>query len=129
GKPDKVAVDDKWHLGSCTKAMTATVCAMLVEDGKLSFDATASAAFPDVKMDAAWRDVPLWLFLHHRSGACANFENQGAAARVGTEAHTSRDERRRLVEKMLAAPPENPPGAKYLYSNAGFSTAGAMAEQ
>jgi CubicO group peptidase (beta-lactamase class C family) len=129
GKPEKATVDDQWHLGSCTKAMTATLCAMLVEEGKLSFETTAGKALPSVKMDAAWRDVPLWLFLHHRSGAPANFDGQNAAKRVGTEKETSHDERLRLVEKMFAAPPENPPGTKYLYSNAGFTTAGAMAEQ
>jgi CubicO group peptidase (beta-lactamase class C family) len=129
GKPQKATIEDQWHLGSCTKAMTATLCAMLVEDGKLSFDTTASKAFPGVKMDAAWRDVPLWLFLHHRSGATANVDGQGAAARFGVDKPSSRDERRRLVEKLLAAPPENPPGAKYVYSNAGFYTAGAMAEE
>src|SRR5687767_3348547 len=27
--------DDLWHIGSCTKSMTATLCAVLVERGKL----------------------------------------------------------------------------------------------
>src|SRR5258707_483984 len=38
GRDEKVTVDDRWHLGSCTKSMTATLVAMLVEDGKLSFE-------------------------------------------------------------------------------------------
>ena len=40
GAGDSVFVDDIWHLGSCTKSMTASVCAMLVEDGKLRWDST-----------------------------------------------------------------------------------------
>jgi CubicO group peptidase (beta-lactamase class C family) len=31
---------DPFHLGSCTKAMTSTLLAMLVEEGKLSWNAT-----------------------------------------------------------------------------------------
>src|ERR1051325_7957365 len=37
GGPERVAVDDKFHLGSVTKSMTATVAAMLVEQGKTSW--------------------------------------------------------------------------------------------
>src|SRR5262245_22762609 len=40
GRPEKVTADDRFHLGSCTKAMTATLCARLVEQGKLSWTAT-----------------------------------------------------------------------------------------
>src|SRR6476646_10575493 len=31
GEDEEVTVDDAWHLGSCTKSMTATLAAMLVE--------------------------------------------------------------------------------------------------
>src|SRR5688500_1677689 len=31
----KATIHDKWHLGSCTKAMTATMIATLVEEKKL----------------------------------------------------------------------------------------------
>src|SRR3972149_10356344 len=36
----KVTSDDRFHIGSCTKAMTATLVAMLVDRGKLSWDTT-----------------------------------------------------------------------------------------
>src|SRR5690349_14860391 len=35
GDPEPITTSDKLHLGSCTKAMTATLCAQLVEAGKL----------------------------------------------------------------------------------------------
>jgi len=129
GRPEKATVDDQWHLGSCTKAMTATLIAGLVEEGKLSFETTCSQGFPGLEMDPAWRDVPLWLFLHHRSGAPYNIEEQLTAVRFGVGKPTSRDERRRLVECLLGRPPETTPGTTFRYSNAGFYTAGAMAEQ
>jgi CubicO group peptidase (beta-lactamase class C family) len=127
-KPEKVTIDDRWHLGSCTKAMTATLCAMLVEDGKLSFEQTVAKTWPDAKTDPAWRDVPLWLFLHHRSGAVANTAWQGLFPRFGLSKSPAKD-REQYVKQLLAAPPESPPGAKYVYSNAGFTAAGAFAEK
>src|SRR4051812_30681891 len=49
GDATKVTVNDRFHIGSCTKAMTATLCAMLVEEGKLSWDRTLAEAFPELK--------------------------------------------------------------------------------
>ena len=40
GCEEPVMRDDRWHLGSCTKSMTASVAAMLVEDGFLQWDIT-----------------------------------------------------------------------------------------
>jgi CubicO group peptidase (beta-lactamase class C family) len=128
GKPEKASVDDKWHLGSCTKAMTATLCGMLVEDKKLSFDDTVAKTWPEMKVDAAWRDVTLSLFLHHRSGAVANMKEQGTAPRYGFTKSPSKD-RKKLVETLLGVPPDHAPGTAFLYSNAGYMTAGAFAEK
>ena len=36
--PELVTIDDQWNLCSCTKSMTASVAAMLVEDGYLQWD-------------------------------------------------------------------------------------------
>src|SRR5579864_5460912 len=35
GKPDKIATADRFHIGSDTKAMTAMLCGILVDEGKL----------------------------------------------------------------------------------------------
>jgi len=40
-----VTLDDRWHLGSCTKAMTGTLAAMLVADGTLRWDSTIGEVF------------------------------------------------------------------------------------
>ncbi|HMJ90598.1 MAG TPA: serine hydrolase domain-containing protein, partial [Candidatus Acidoferrum sp.] len=40
GSPETVTIDDKFHIASCTKAMTATLAAIYVEQGKLSWTAT-----------------------------------------------------------------------------------------
>src|SRR3954447_26075620 len=40
GGKTSVTVDDLWHIGSCTKSMTSSVAAMLVEKGKLRWEQT-----------------------------------------------------------------------------------------
>src|SRR4030095_13411216 len=43
-----VTVDDQWHLGSDTKSITAVLIAMLVEQGKLTWDTTIEQIFPEL---------------------------------------------------------------------------------
>ena len=45
--PELVTADDLWHIGSITKAMTATVVARLAEQGELSWSTTVSQALPE----------------------------------------------------------------------------------
>lgn len=130
GSGVKVTTGDQWHLGSCTKALTATLAARLVEQGKLKWSTTVAESFPEWKesMNAAWRDVPLEWFLQNRGGAPGHpgpelwsqlWQRKGAPHEV----------RRWYVEQLLAREPEAPPGTKFVYSNQGFTIAGAMLEQ
>src|SRR3954452_2316694 len=65
-----VTVRDQFHLGSCTKSMTATLIATLVEEGKLSWDTILAQAFPDLVdlMNPAYRSVTLEQLFAHRGG-------------------------------------------------------------
>ncbi len=131
GSPDAITIDDKMHLGSCTKSMTATLCARLVTEGKLAWDTRITDEFPELasKMDPAWLDVRLDQLLTHHSGAPANLDAGGLWGKLWTNKGTPREQRMALVVGVTSRPPEAPPGTKYIYSNAGFSIAGAMAER
>ncbi len=120
-----ITVDDKLHMGSCTKAMTATLLATLVEEGKLSWDTTLAGAFPDEKdvLHADLRGVTLRQLLTHRSGLPANVDY--AALTPGASGLL---QRRALFRKVLRQAPEVPPGTKHHYSNVGYAVAGMMAE-
>jgi CubicO group peptidase (beta-lactamase class C family) len=130
GDATKVTLDDRWHLGSDTKAMTATLCALLVEEKKLSWDRTLGKAFPDLvpAMAAGWKDVTLEQLLTNRSGAPASLDRDGLWGRLWGIVGDGPKARRALLEGVVKHPPESPPGTKFLYSNAGFSIAGHMAE-
>lgn len=131
GKPEKATTADLWHLGSCSKAMTATLCAMLVEDGKLSWDSTPAATFPDLapSFDPAWSKVTLRQLLTNRSGAPADLSFDGLWGKLWRTNEPPAKARLLLIEAVCSRPPVHEPGSTFLYSNAGFAIAGAMAER
>jgi CubicO group peptidase (beta-lactamase class C family) len=130
GSDEKATREDLWHLGSCTKAMTATLIARLVEKGKLDWDLTLAKAFPESaeSMHEDYRSVTLSLLLANRGGVPGNLHETGLWARLWRRAGTVRKQRIELVRGVLAAPPAAEPGTKFIYSNAGFAIAGAIAE-
>ena len=73
--PERVTPHDHFHLGSCTKAMTATLCALLIEEGRLRWNSTVAEVFPDIAPDlhADYRPVTLEQLLQHRSGLSEGF--------------------------------------------------------
>ncbi|MEL7239630.1 MAG: serine hydrolase domain-containing protein, partial [Planctomycetota bacterium] len=61
--------DDAFHIGSCTKAMTATLAAKYVEEGKLNWTTTLAEAVPAVADDAGpLGDATLKQLLSHTAG-------------------------------------------------------------
>lgn len=131
GDDARVTVDDRWHLGSCTKAMTATLCGVLVDAGAVQWDTTLGDAFADLApaMHGDWRDVTLEQLLTHRSGLPANPNRGTLWMRLIAWDGTTRAAREQVVREMLSVPPEHAPGSAFLYSNAGYMVAGAMLEQ
>ena len=130
GGPERVAVDDKFHLGSVTKSMTATVAAMLVEQGKTSWTTTIGEAFPELKSQVHpdYLGVTLEQLLSHRGGAPGDAPGdlwRKAWAAKGTAA----EQRLAFIKGILARKPEAKPGTKHIYSNQGYTIAGVMLEK
>src|ERR1700690_2355757 len=61
GATNRITIDDQFLLCSGTKAMTATLVAMAVEEGKLSYTTTLGDIFPDRtnQIRPAWKAVTL----------------------------------------------------------------------
>ena len=125
GTETSVTIDDKWHIGSDTKAMTAAQVARLVEQQKLDWDTALAEVFPKLrdKMHPDFRDVTVLHLLSHRAGLPANLD---LARYLGKDAPK---ERRRAVEEELAKKPQSAPGSKFEYSNLGYIIAGAAVEK
>lgn len=129
GKDAQVTIDDRWHLGSCTKAMTATVAARLIVRGKLDWDTTVEQAFPKLKrkLHEDWRGAKLEWLLQNRGGAPGKPPGPVWAELFARDSDPLAA-RSWFVEKLLEVAPANTPGAKFEYSNQGFVIAGAMLE-
>lgn len=127
----KVTRNDKWHIGSITKSMTATMIGRLVDKGYFSFDDPIAELLPSKiqEIDPAWHNVKLIDLLHHTSGASANF---GPTTLLNNkfESQNEVDEARRTaVFKTLAKAPAHAPNTKFEYSNIGYTIAGTIATQ
>src|SRR3954470_20031781 len=70
GSPEAVILGDRFHLGSETKAMTATLAATLIEEGRLKWTTTLGEVFEEAVLgfNPAWRQSTLERLLTHRAG-------------------------------------------------------------
>jgi len=118
GKDDKVTREDRWHLGSCTKSMTATLLGRYVERGRLAWETTLD--------DPKWAEVTVDDLLRHRGGAPADLGFDGLWARLWKREGTPVEQRALLTAAVLARPPLA--RGEFLYSNAGYAIAGHLLE-
>ncbi len=126
--PTLVTLDDHWHVGSCTKSMTASLAAMLVEDGLIQWDTTIGEIFTEIPMKETWLEVSLEDLLFQRSGAPGEPPKalwKEARAQTGTPT----EQRHAFITGILCDEPERPPGTKWIYSDSGYAIAGAMLEK
>ncbi len=131
GHPDKVTLDDRWHIGSDTKAFTSTMIARLVERHVMSFDDTLATSFPSFAqdMDPAYRSVTVTQLLSHTAGLPALTDDKDLPEFVAViqTAKGVRGQRAAIARNYLTKPPASKSG-EFAYSNIGFIIAGAIAE-
>jgi CubicO group peptidase (beta-lactamase class C family) len=124
GETAAVTIEDVWHLGSCTKAITATMIAALVEQKKLSWDSNLAGVFPELGFSGQTGRITLLQLLSHRAGLPTNTD-WGALSKRGSLV----EQRRAAVAELKTLKLMSSPGSTYSYSNWGYVVVGAMAEQ
>jgi CubicO group peptidase (beta-lactamase class C family) len=132
GADTRVTRRDRWHLGSNGKAMTATLAAVFVERGDISWNTNIGNVFPELigKIRPEYVDVTLIELLSHTGG----LPSYGSMQRVPSwksffnNASPITVQRQQFIAEYLALASEGPRG-KYLYSNGGYIVAGAMLEK
>jgi len=132
GTEDPIRPDDPFHIGSCTKAMTATVAARLVEQGKLRWETTLAEAFPQLKqaIHSDYHTVTLRQLLYHRAGLPEDRTPDPALfLRLRSLEGEMRRQRLEATKWMLERTPAATPDTHFAYSNFGYMVAGAMLEQ
>jgi CubicO group peptidase (beta-lactamase class C family) len=125
----QIGAVDKWHIGSITKSMTATMIGRLVDQSKLSFNSTIAELWPEARsqINPAWHKVTLAQLLHHTSGAKANFGLETLFNREFEDQDALQAAREEALLKILEKTPAHAPGSKFEYSNIGYTLAGQLA--
>ena len=129
--PEAVKAEDRFQLGSNTKAITATVIATLVEEGKLNWTSTLAEVFPDLRdsMASEFRNVTIDMLLSHHAGISAFEDTDDKDFKsIPKLSGTPTERRAAFTAWVLRNKPAGPVG-KGLYSNGGYAVAGAVAEK
>ncbi len=130
---EKIEIDDPFHMGSCTKAMTSTLAAVLIEQGKLSWGTTIADGLPKLAKDfhPRYHDVTIELLLRHQGGIAerANPQLSGLVKKFPALKGTPVEQRREIASMVLKGAPTKPIGKGMEYSNYGYMTAAAILER
>jgi CubicO group peptidase (beta-lactamase class C family) len=125
-----VMTSDLWHIGSDTKAMTATLVARLVERGVLEWTAPLARELPALasSMRPGYRGITLVDMFAHRAGFKDLIDSDFYNA-FYTDKRPLHAQRLAYLRMALAQPPAYPPGTQNLYSNRGALLAAFIAEE
>jgi CubicO group peptidase (beta-lactamase class C family) len=130
GENIPVTINDRFHIGSDTKAFTSLLAGQFVQAGKLRWRSTLADVFPELKnnMDAEFAKITLEQLLSHSSG----LTDQALLDVVycSYQQDGNMDEVRYWIVKEIAPKPlDHARGSKFDYSNLGYTIAGAMLER
>lgn len=129
GGIEPVTADDRWSLGSNTKAMTAALFARLVEQGRARWAMPLTEAFPGMAIDPAWGETTLDDLMHHRGGLLDNDVIGRDWLMVARDDPASLPEQRAVIAaRALGKPPGGARGA-FAYGNANYMLLGAVIER
>jgi CubicO group peptidase (beta-lactamase class C family) len=128
GDETPVTTQDLWHLGSCTKAMTATLAARLVQQKRIAWDLTLAAAFEGIEVHPDLAAVTLEDLLAHRGGLLRDPMIGSLWNRLVFWPGSVVEARALVAREVLPLAPAPPPHGTMVYSNTGYMIAGAMLE-
>lgn len=133
GNETPVTVNDRYHIGSCAKAMTATLAAILVERKLLSWETTLRDVFPTLTMHPTCEEMTLRQLLSHSSGLASFTDSEAEDPDLvkivfGTYETPMQGRLEVVVPALLSREPHTSPGTAFNYSNMGYVVAGAVLE-
>jgi CubicO group peptidase (beta-lactamase class C family) len=132
GAPERLTVEDRFLLSSGTKAMTATLAALIIQEGKLTWTTTLGEIFPDTfkRMDPGWQAVTLAQLLEHRAGVPNDRAYLWTLLRVQWFSRGSPSaQREAVIAKVMARAPSSAPGAQFVYTSLDYFIVAAALEK
>ena len=123
-----VTVNDRFHIGSNTKAWTATAGAGLVNQNLINWDSKASEVLGDPVLEE-YETITLEMLFRHEAGIPPYTEEEHYENLPEFEGSPT-DQRIAFAQWVLSNDqPINEPGSDMSYSNAGYGIAAAMLEK
>jgi CubicO group peptidase (beta-lactamase class C family) len=126
----QAADQDKFHLGSCGKSITATLAAILVDGGYLKWEDPLSKLLPNTKMHVGYKNIPFQDLFAHQAGLIKSLPliDNGDFFKKLIKMNPNMG-RKAVTEKALSLKPivKTPNG--HDYSNAGYIIASYIIEQ
>jgi CubicO group peptidase (beta-lactamase class C family) len=130
GDATLVTASDLFHLGSCTKAMTASLLAIWIERGQLQWSSRLADIFPEVEIHPDLRDLKVEDLAAHRSGLTDNvFQVAHGALWPRLFTLNGREGRTLALQTLLAEIPATSLRSTYTYSNWNAILIGAVLEK
>jgi CubicO group peptidase (beta-lactamase class C family) len=128
--PDTATLNDRFHIGSNTKAMTAFMIASYVEKGKLKWTTKFFDVFPEWKEKSrpAYANITLQDLLSHKA-TIQPFQGEDDP-QIPNFTGTNPAKRKQFGEFVLTLEPIQPNAEHpFIYSNAGYTLATLMLEK
>lgn len=130
GEPNEIETRDKFHIGSNSKAITATIAALLIEEGLISWNTRLIDQVPELKsIRNEYKEITIGDLLSNR-GKIQAFEDdkspewKGIPKRPGTQMS-----KLDFAQYALSLVPHTNPNKNHAYSNGGFIIAALMMER
>jgi CubicO group peptidase (beta-lactamase class C family) len=127
---DGATLNDRFHIGSNTKAMTAFIIAKYVENGKLKWNTKFFDLFPSLKQTSKpeYYDITLEKLLSYQAGI-QPFQGENDPS-VPDFKGNPQEKRNQFGKFILTLDPAKINSEhKYVYSNAGYTLATMMVEK
>ena len=131
--PAPLISTDSFHLGSCSKAMTATLAAILIEEGHLNWNSKLTDLLPNITIHPDFQNLTFEMLLAHRSGIIqdgpSSFPNDWLFKALQNPSVTTVEAKLLYAKNVLTRKPQSTPGSKFNYHNGGYIVAGHIMEQ
>jgi CubicO group peptidase (beta-lactamase class C family) len=132
GTSNKLDLDDRFHLASCTKSMTAMLAAISIHKGQLNWTTSLAEVLPELaeKIRPEYRTATMEQLLAHAAKTPA-YTQFGPERERQLHAFkgTPTEQRLAFLREALSTEKPNDGVGNAAYSNAGYSAAGAMVER
>jgi CubicO group peptidase (beta-lactamase class C family) len=132
GSPDRLQLADRFHIASCTKSMTATLAAILVEQGRLQWTSRLVDILPELgaRIRPEYRTATLEQLLSHAAGFPAYTQfGPERLEELKSLPGTPTEQRLAFLTQVLSSEPPNRGTGDAAYSNAGYTAVAVMLER